>query len=189
MANEYRSALPANDELFRPEVLKTRMKSRSAIAVLVFFGACLLAPAQADIVHKWVDADGVTHYSDDPPENAATEATAIEVPVPTARETHPEDDYYSIANQWQRMHQERLARDKIALEQARVRAARESSRRQAETSTSSETRYADRDRGHGYSWYGYGHRPYRPHKRASIPRKYPPGLHPGRNVGLGGYKQ
>ncbi len=158
------------------------MKCCSTVTTILVVGACLVVPAQAEIVHKWVDADGVTHYSDEPPAADAAEAISIEVPASASRANRAQNDYYSIANQWQRMHRERLERDKIALEKARVRAAREESEREART----ETRYVVENRRYAYPWYGYGHRP---HKPVVIPRKYPPGLHPGRNRSLGGIRQ
>ncbi len=162
------------------------MKCRSTVTAILIVSACLAVPVQAELVHKWVDADGVTHYSDDPPATDATQATSIEVPAPGSRTTHPQDDYYSIANQWQRMHRERLERDRIALEKAKVKAARENSRRESERRAQSETRYVVEKRGYAYPWYGHGHRPYKP---VVVPRKYPPGLHPGRNLSQGGYHQ
>lgn len=159
---------------------------RSTVRTILIITACLALPVQAEIVHKWVDADGITHYSDDPPAADAAQATSIEVPAAGARATHPQDDYYSIANQWQRMHRERLERDKIALEKARVRAAREQSRRESERDRQTETRYVVENRGYGYPWYRHGHRP---HKPVVVPRKYPPGLHPGRHRSVGGFRQ
>ncbi len=151
--------------------------------------ACLVLPAQADIAHKWVDADGVTHYSDEPPADAAAPATAIELPAAGRRATSPGDDYYSIANQWQRMHQERLERDRIALEKARLRAAREAAG--SESPPPAQPRYVVETHGRvyprrPYRWYGNKRHGY---KTPVGQGKFPPGLHPGRNLGVGGYQQ
>ncbi len=88
-------------------------------------GAALLlgsqvALAQASVVHKWIDADGVTHYSDEPPAASVTDLEQIELPTPPARAPgEPEDAYYSIANQWQRMHRERIELEKARAERDR----------------------------------------------------------------------
>ena len=88
--------------------------------------ACLSLPATAAEVHKWVDADGVTHYADAPPAAADTTVTRIDVKVEPS--TTGKDNYYSIANQWARVHRERLQRERIALENARLEAARQAQR-------------------------------------------------------------
>ncbi len=72
------------------------------------------APALASTVHKWVDADGVTHYSDKQPPVTVTAVERIDLPAASARAADHGDDYYSIANQWRRMYRER-----IELERAR----------------------------------------------------------------------
>lgn len=109
-------------------------------------------------VHKWVDDDGVTHYSDEPPQSAAT--TLIELPKPARADSaggsgEPQDDYYSISNQWQRMHLERLERERLNLERERIRAARQTPPAAAKDDDD-EVRYVPL-----YSGFGY----YRPHRR------------------------
>ena len=88
--------------------------------------ACMLSPVAATVVHKWVDANGITHYSDTLPEIAPARITEIEVPDTDTKTDVSASDYYSIANQWQRLHRERLERDRIALERAKQEAARQS---------------------------------------------------------------
>jgi hypothetical protein len=73
-------------------------------------------PASAGVVHKWVDAKGITHYSDTPPEITPAQLTQIEVPDVVGTTAKTASDYYSIANQWQRLHRERLERERLALE-------------------------------------------------------------------------
>lgn len=78
-------------------------------------------PAAATLVHRWVDADGVTHFSDALPDDAAVDVSTVELddfpPLAAA-----EANYYSIANQWKRMREERQAKTKFYLEKARIRA-------------------------------------------------------------------
>jgi len=97
------------------------------IQIIVTIVACGTAlPAFAIGVHKWIDEEGVTHYSDEAPE--ATETTLIDLPDPAtgqAGDDTGEADYYSISNQWERMNRERLEREKLALEREKIAAARQ----------------------------------------------------------------
>ena len=95
-----------------------RMRLKSVLILLL--GWPLAAGAGA--VHKWVDADGVTHYSDEAPDAGATEVSLVEVTVGYTPPADIEDDYYSIANQWKRMQAERLAMAKIKLEREQLKA-------------------------------------------------------------------
>ena len=90
-----------------------------AIALLLI----ALSPARAGVVHKWIDSDGITHYADAPPVTTTAPVTQIE--VPDARPAAA-NDYYSIINQWRRLHQERLQLERIRLEQARIQSAQDS---------------------------------------------------------------
>ncbi len=85
--------------------------------------AMTLMPVYADQVHKWVDDKGVTHYSDKAPVSSASQVTVVEVSAMYSTTTDVEDDYYSITNQWMRIHKERIEREKIKLEKAKQRAA------------------------------------------------------------------
>jgi hypothetical protein len=84
----------------------------------------LLSPAAADVVYRWVDEGGVTHFSDSPPAAQDTvqggvESIALPDNFPAAAD--PAGDYYSIVNQWKRMREERNEREKLALEEERLR--------------------------------------------------------------------
>lgn len=79
-------------------------------------------PVLAEHAHKWVDENGVTHYSDEVPNHSASEVRLIELPVTHSKTVDVEKDYYSISNQWMRVHEERIAREKIKLEKAKVKA-------------------------------------------------------------------
>lgn len=80
--------------------------------------------AAEDTVYTWVDGDGVTHFSDAPPGKAG--ATPGDVETMAMPEGFPDtadagEDYYSIANQWRRMKEERSEREERALERERLR--------------------------------------------------------------------
>ena len=150
----------------------------------------VLLPAYAGVVHKWVDEKGITHYSDEAPISDTSEMTQIELPRTTQATAGAQDDYYSIANQWERMLKERLNRAKLKLEHDRLKSTqREEKSDKFYPQESDENRYATI-----YNGYRRYHRPSRksssylnhPNKRLMY-KAYPPGLHPGRNLGRGSY--
>jgi len=78
--------------------------------------------APAATVHRWVDEHGVTHFSDAPPAGTVSDVTTLELSddFPDAADTRA--NYYSIANQWERMRVEREQKTRVELEKARIRA-------------------------------------------------------------------
>jgi len=85
-------------------------------------------PVYASAVHKWVDEQGITHYSDQLPENISNSVKQIDVSN-TYRNSDSSDyqkDYYSVTNQWARMREERLERKQLQLEKAKLKAAQRS---------------------------------------------------------------
>jgi len=96
----------------------------SLIIVAALFATASL-PVLADSVHKWVDEKGVTHYSDEAPAATVTQVSLIEIPANYSSTAEVEDDYYSISNQWMRLHEERIALEKIKLEKAKQKAAQQ----------------------------------------------------------------
>ena len=117
------------------------MKSYRCIGICLLLGAASGFAAQAGVVHKWVDADGTTHYSDEAPIDAQLQVNRIEIDESEQAAVKSTDDYYSIANQWKRMHRERLERDRIALEKARLRASKQVVERVVVQQPATETRY------------------------------------------------
>lgn len=102
-----------------------RINRSMTLMIAVFMISCALLPAYAAEVYKWADARGITHYSDEAPTSSTTPVSLIEVPATNSVTVDAESDYYSIANQWQRLHNERIAREKIKLEQAKLKAAQQ----------------------------------------------------------------
>lgn len=100
------------------------MRPVKKIYALTLLAVASLSGAQAAAIHKWVDDKGVTHYSDAAPQTPATAITRLDIDTrresPAALTTRP-DDYYSIANQWQRLHQESLQRQQLELQRAALR--------------------------------------------------------------------
>jgi hypothetical protein len=154
---------------------------------LTLLMACALLPAYAAVVHKWVDDKGVTHYSDQAPEAFRTEVTLIDVSESDPQQVALDNNYYSIKNQWQRVHRERLERDKLKLEQARQKAAVQATKPQVVyINEVDDKRYVPVFYGsfHNRHKYSRHHRKYRHKVGYSSKRSHrraPPGLHAGRN--------
>lgn len=98
--------------------------ARHALVLLALVG---WHSAQAAAIHKWVDEQGLTHYSDEPPQQSQTPVTQLQIETGTATQQSAEgaapDDYYSIANQWQRMQQESQQRQQRELQRAELKRA------------------------------------------------------------------
>ncbi len=166
-----------------------RIVMQRLINNLTFFllSSCIFLPVSAAVVHKWVDEKGVTHYSDAAPETSATAVTKIDMRNREPAKTSVANDYYSIKNQWQRLHKERMELEKLKLEKTRQEAAQRSAEpqvvyvnepREKQTAVVYPGSY---HRGHGHG---------RLHKRNNHQRGYrskwyyrggaPAGLHAGR---------
>ncbi len=81
-----------------------------------------LSVVHAGTIHKWVDENGVTHYSDQAPLNNPISTNQIDVSNVYSDSDYKEN-YYSITNQWARMREERLERKKLQLEKVKQKAA------------------------------------------------------------------
>ena len=147
----------------------------------------VLLPAYAGVVHKWVDEKGITHYSDEPPVAGSSEMEQIEIPETAPATAGTQNDYYSIANQWDRMLEERLKRAKLKLEHDRLKAARRDEKLDNFYAREPvEKRYVSIYRGKRPHHRPHKPSPYRNYRNHPNSRllfgKFPPGLHPGRNL-------
>ena len=118
--------------------------------------------ANAAAIHKWVDDKGITHYSDAAPSSPVTSATRLEISTGNTTKTAlstASDQYYSIANQWQRLQRERLQQQQLELQRAAINVDRSVEPKRAEDNDESHTvRYlvaypARIRRQHGYPKY------------------------------------
>ena len=94
------------------------------VCALVLLAGSNWITAYAATVHKWVDDKGITHYADSPPPALVTDVTQMKISIPgTSKATASSlpENYYSIANQWQRTQQERLQRMQLELQRAALR--------------------------------------------------------------------
>ena len=154
------------------------MKPLPILVTAVLLANTGFSCAQADAIHKWVDARGVTHYSDRPPASATIQTTQLD--IDTGRDSavssaNKPDDYYSIANQWQRMSREGLQRRKLELQRAAINAAAEARQRPAVVQVEAETKryvgiyYNRAHRRHGYRHRHHGSRPGHHTKPSAFP--------------------
>ena len=95
---------------------------KSPYKSLVFMALFALFPyvSFAASVHKWVDENGVTHFSDQAPDDSVVQVEQFEISN-VYKKYNVEEDYYSISNQWARLHAERLERKKLKLEKAKLK--------------------------------------------------------------------
>jgi hypothetical protein len=81
-----------------------------------------VGPAQADPVYRWVDRDGITHFSQTPPTEENAEVQVLELaPLPPADPAV--EEYYSVARQAERMEARRLQYEQLRAEQLKAEAA------------------------------------------------------------------
>ena len=134
--------------------------------------------ANAAAIHKWVDDKGVTHYSDAVPSSPVSSVTQLEISTGNITRTSlstTSDQYYSIANQWQRLQHERLQQQQFELRRSAINVNRSVEPTPAEDSYEPHTtRYlvaypARKHRRHGYP--KYHQRPRRGHGNAQQPHR------------------
>ena len=139
-------------------------------------------PGHASMIHKWVDQNGVTHYSDEPPPDEQIPTTQIDLPEPNPVSETTQDNYYSIANQWARMNQERLERERLRAQAIATRAMQRPRVTNVYVNGSGND-YGVIYGGRYYKKHKLKHNKHRNPSSGVYPTKYPPGLHPGRNKG------
>ena len=132
------------------------------LSLLLTLPAALASAAQ---VYTWLDEAGVTHFSETPPPDPATDIQLVDILPPPASADTPIGDFYSVINQADRMESSRLANEKLAAEKKQADA--EASRARAEAAALQQGAYNNSDDDTRYypvyPYYPrYGHRPGRP---------------------------
>ena len=149
-------------------------------------GILLLLPAvaTAGAVYTWTDDDGVTHFSETPPEDVTIETRRIEIDTPPAVQSPVTDDHFSVINQAQRMQQSRRENERARTERLQAEA---EARRAAAEARAADRSYDDDDYSRRYytpiwgSAFWPGHRPgHRPGHPGHLPER--PGNRPSRPV-------
>jgi len=142
------------------------MRYRPAI-ILYLIVLTNFSPSVAGPVFTWVDQEGVTHFSESPPADTSIQPRQLDVLPPTDAGSAVVDDYYSIANQAERMEARRLERLEAAA--ARLRAQADAIR--AATEAQAAKQAADNDNTGSIQYYPLPAYPYyrghqrRPHRR------------------------
>lgn len=146
--------------------MSTHILKRSLAPILYCLLTLLLSVANAAQVYTWKDSEGVTHYSQKPPRDAAVEPSAIEVPTAPAERATRDDDYFSVIRQAERMETRRLENERLRAE--RLKAEAEAKKARAEAWAASQpympsdswdsNRYIPAAPIYGYQ-PGFGHRP------------------------------
>ena len=142
--------------------------------------------AGATQVYTWVDDAGVTHFSETPPPDPATDTRLVNIQPPPAPVDAPAEDFYSVINQAERMERSRLASEKLAAEKkqadaeaSKARAEAAALQQRSDNSASDDTRYYPAYPyipyyGHHPGRPGHGHKPVHPvhpgHARPKNPR-------------------
>ena len=81
---------------------------------------CFSSGLFAFTVHTWLDAEGIRHYADAPPDASVGQSERIEFADTPPGDDDAAADYYSISNQWARLRDERDASDARALERKKL---------------------------------------------------------------------
>ncbi|MFZ9038706.1 MAG: DUF4124 domain-containing protein [Gammaproteobacteria bacterium] len=103
----------------------------SVVAASIFLGLMFGAgSAPAQTVKKWVDEEGVTHYSDQKPVDGDPGVKEIEVPEANVTPVDTEDANKRIQEQLKKMEQDRMAREQEAREKEEARALEEALERE-----------------------------------------------------------
>jgi len=142
--------------------------THTACTFLLMLLTLIASCATAAEVYTWIDDNGVTHFSETPPQQQTDDTQRIDLaPLPKSSSSNDEDDdYYSVVNQAERMEARRLENEKLAAEKKQASA--EASKAQAEATAiqqganndnaSDDSRYYP-----VYPYYPpYGHHPWGP---------------------------
>ncbi|MDH3762807.1 MAG: DUF4124 domain-containing protein [Gammaproteobacteria bacterium] len=106
------------------------MKISVIVTSILFAFSIAAIPASAQTVKKWVDEDGVTHYSDQKPAGGDAEVKEIEVPDANVTEFESEQTSQRIEKQLRELEQDRKAREAEAKAKEEARALEESIERE-----------------------------------------------------------
>ena len=118
--------------------MKTRQKGKKAIVLLLV--VLLTGPAAATEIYKWVDENGVTHFSQTAPDPSVAGVSQQKLRDTTPSDYDPDQDIYGVEAQAERMKQ--MREDMDEKRQARLEREREAQKQQA-------VQYRDRE------YYGY----------------------------------
>ena len=122
-----------------------------------------LSAISTEQVYTWVDDSGTTHFSEAPPADSTFDTQLLEVlPASGAAPGNaPDDGFYSVINQAERMQTRRLKNEKLMAE--RKQADAEASKARAEAQAALQDSYYNDDVTY-YPYYPRYRRPWNGHK-------------------------
>lgn len=138
--------------------------STTPIIFLLLLGVTAF-DAQAQTVKKWVDEQGVTHYSDQEPPGGDAEVKEVEIPRGSVSEFEAEEVNKRLNSVLEQMEKDREAREEEAAEQKKAREAEKALEREPVVEEKKKKRKKDRDR----PYFG----PYPKPPPGPFPEQYP----------------
>ena len=103
----------------------------SVFAASILFGLSFAAlPAYSQTVKKWVDEEGVTHYSDQRPSAGEAQVKEVEIPKANVTEFETKEANERIQKQLQQLEQDRKAREQATQAKERAKAVEEAIERE-----------------------------------------------------------
>ncbi len=135
-----------------------------------------ISTSSAEVVYTWVDASGVTCFSDTPPMEESITVGLIENFPPPAAGMPADEDFYSVANQARRMETQRLLAEKLKAERLQAEAEALQARAEALAAQQPTIQYENVPDRYIYPYYPRRH--HHPHgkhhqgsdKQGSLPR-------------------
>ncbi len=139
-------------------MIPTRLSINLAVSVALTAGFLLPGQAAAVEVYKWMDEQGIVHYSGSPPPEAVTEFATLEFPNEYDAPSESENHHLAMLQVAKELEKSRLAREKIRAEQEALE------RQRSQRIMAIPPAYED---GAYYPLYpyatGFFHRPFFPH--------------------------
>lgn len=144
--------------------MNRRIRTPSCLILLLAF-----SQLAAGEVFTWIDAGGVTHFSEAPPANVASGVARVRLPPVQAGILDTRADYYSVINQAARMEARRIERERLRAERLAAEAAVRKARAEELAALETARRAASLEEPRYYPLYlqyprRYGHRPHKGHR-------------------------
>ena len=136
-----------------------------SLAILLLLPAAMALEVQAQTVNKWVDDEGVTHFSDQRPAGGDTDVREIEIPQGSVSEFDAGEVNERVNSVLQQLEQDRKAREAEAA--ARIKAREEEKALELEAVV--EENKKKKKKGRNRPYYG----PYPKPLPGPFPEQYP----------------
>ncbi len=166
--------------------MQIRRQTTGFLVLLMVISTSGAAP-----MFNWVDAQGVTYFSDTPPVDESISVRLVEVLPPPPAGMPVDGDFYSVINQAQRMETRRLLNEKLIAERLQAEAEADRARAEALATEQPVILYDNEPDGYIFPYYPRYHRhPPKGHKpgRPGKPEQYsgitikPPPLSPALRI-------